>query len=423
MSSRVLTAGLLAAFIPPRGGWAAQREALVPESALREAGLTQYWQTELPLQHGDAAVSAYLYEDSLYVTTHLGEVHALDPNVGLVRWARSVAERGRRVFKPFQMLTADGRAAVVVAHAAGAYVYDRNTGAQLAEVPELWPAGSAAVADAVSLYVGSSDGYLHAVRWSDPVYGTAIRTWKVLGGGPVTATPLLLDNVLYFASQGGGVFACTADWNKNLHWRYSTEAAVVADLYGDESGVYVASLDRSLYRLDLATGAVLWRHRFPLPLRDAPVVSQRTVYQYCRGAGLYAIDVDTHELLWTEPSATAFVSRRADRTCVLLGDDRLALLDSTSGKVRKALPIPDRCLVAANPEALTIYLITPDGAVSCFTSSEVRHLRAKDILEGVSPLEETEAPGTGKGDSDTEKAVSPASDVNLDDPLRSRSDR
>lgn len=424
MGFRVLTAGLVGSLSIPAVVLGAQGEEIASPNALRQAGLMSYWQAELPLKRGDSVDAVCLLDESLYVATRLGDLHAVDPGVGLLRWAHNVAAQGRRVFKPSHLSTVEGRAAVLVAHAEGAYVYARDTGAVLAEIPELWTAGSGAVGDARSFYVGSIDGHIYAVRWYDPIHRKPIRTWKLLGGGPVTSTPVLIDNVLYFASQNGRVYACTADWNKDLQWPpFATEAAIVADLYVDESGVYVASLDRSLYRLDVTTGALLWRHRFPHPLRDAPIVSQRTVYQYCRGAGLYAIDVDTHELLWTQPSATAFVSRRAERTCVLLEDDRIAVLDSTSGKMRSVVPLLSRSVVAANPQGLAFYIVTQDGEMACFTTDDMRHLRAEDLLKGLTSPGATTPPEADADSADTAEKVEGAADVDLDDPLRSGSDR
>ena len=418
MGFRVLAAGLVASIGLQAG---AGGEEIAPHGVLRKAGLAQYWRTEMPFDRGDSAVSAYLLEDSLYVVTRMGDLHAVDPNVGLVRWVHRVAGRGKRVFKPSHLFTVDGRAAVLVAHSEGAYVYDRGSGAVLAEIPEMWPAGSGAVGDSSSLYAGSSDGFIYAVQWYNPTHDKPLRTWKVLGGGPVTSMPVLINNVLYFASQSGSVFAFTADWNKNLHWKYSTEAAIVADLYVDESGVYVAGLDRSLYRLDVSSGAVLWRYRFPQPLREAPIVSQRTVYQHCRGTGLYAIDVDTSELLWTQSAATALVSRRADRTCVRMGDEHVALLDSTGGQVRHVIPIAVKSVVAANPDGLPFYVVTPDGDVACFAADDVRHLRADDILKGLTPPGRAEPPGTDEGEAGPAEGREGAAD--LDDPLRSGTDR
>lgn len=420
MSFRVLTVGMVASLGLCAGVKAAPSEEIAPEHALREAGLVRYWQAQLPFQRGDSPVAAYLIDDSLYITTRLGDLHAVDPGVGRLRWTHAASGRDKRVFKPSHLSTVDGREATLVAHSEGAYVYDRGSGAVLAKVPGLWIAGSAPVGDAVSFYVGGNDGYVHAIQWYNPTHHKPIHTWKVFGGGPITSTPLLFDGVLCFASQNGSVYACTADWNKKLRWQHATEAAIIADLFGDESGVYVASLDRSLYRLNVTTGASHWRYRFPKPLRDAPIVSQRTVYQYCRGFGLYAIDVDSYELLWKDPLATAFVSRRADRTCVRRGEDAVAVLDSTSGKPKGVVPIPARSVVTTNPDAITFYVTTPDGAVGCFTSSGVRYLRADDILRGLTPPGGTDSPGSAKSEPTAEPDNS---DMDPDDPLRSRSDR
>lgn len=422
MTNRLLKAVPWVLLVAVETGPIAQGSEIAPLSALREAGLAQYWRAELPLEGDDWPTAAYLIEGDLYVTTRLGDLHAVDGDVGLVRWVHRVGARDGRVFRPTLLSTYDGRRAVVATHSQGAYVFERDRGDVLAVIPDWWPAGSAAVGDAFSLYVGSNDGSIHAVQWYNPVHGQPLRSWKLVAGGPVTSMPGLVGGVLYFASQGGGVFACTANWDKMLKWHYFTEAAVVADLLVHESGVYVASLDRSLYRLDLTYGTPLWRIRLPEPLRDPPIFSQRTVYQHCPGAGLYAIDVDTSEILWVRPEGIAFASRRGDRTCIVLGYNRIGVLDSTSGEIQQVIPIPADSLVTANPGGLTLYVITRDGEVGCYTSSEVRHLRADDLLKGLTPRGAGEAGSAESGQEPTDR-IEDTSETDLDDPLRSQSDR
>ena len=398
-------------------------DEVVPDVALRKAGLTQYWQERLPLRRGDSVIALHLLDDSLYALTRLGDVHALDPAVGSWRWMHSVGEEGRPVFRPTHLTTADGQAAVLITRPGGAQISLRGSGEVLAEVSGLWTAGSRAVGDAESLYVGSGDGRIQAVKWYDPMHRQAVRTWSVHVGGPVTVTPILVNQTLYFASQSGKVYACTADWNKTLRWEFAAEAAIAADFVVDESGVYVASLDRSLYRLDATTGSLLWRHRFAQPLQQAPIVCEQTVYQVVPGAGLAALDVESHEVRWTDPAGVAFVSRQADRTCVLLTDDRLAVVESATGKTRETVPLPPHATLTANPHDLGVYLATEDGAVVCFMPRDVRHLRADDVRRGLAAPSTTQ-PARG-GEAETQPADAPGRkpDVDLNDPLRSPSDR
>ena len=41
---------------------------------------------------------------------------------------------------------------------------------------------------------------------------------------------MLYGDVLYFSSQAGNVFACTADRRKSLLWSFPTEASLEADI-------------------------------------------------------------------------------------------------------------------------------------------------------------------------------------------------
>src|SRR3972149_1862777 len=134
--------------------------------------------------------------------------------------------------------------------------------------------------------MGGADGKFYSLKVDPRLPGRPIKRWEVRAGGPVTATPVLYDHdTLLFASQGGSVFSCLAG-DKTLRWSFRTGGAINGDPAVDDSGIYVVSTDRSLYKLHGGIGTVLWRARFPRPLTEGPTVAGPMVYQYCPDHGV-----------------------------------------------------------------------------------------------------------------------------------------
>ena len=145
-----------------------------------------------------------------------------------------------------------------------------GTPEQLERFRPQFPAGSSAVAYNNSLLIGSSNGKFYSLLFNHPRLKEPIKRWEVLAGGPVTAAPLLYDRGwLLFASQTGRIFSCGAS-DKRLNWSYNTGGPILAGPTVDPTGVYVASMDRSLYKLHRTTGTPRLRPKSALPSTAPP---------------------------------------------------------------------------------------------------------------------------------------------------------
>jgi outer membrane protein assembly factor BamB len=343
-------------------GATAAADEIVDADALRSAGYVQHWQTQVPLGRGGRMSAVYRLQDNLYLTTTEGEVLAVHPHVGLVRWAKGITEPTCTIFRPTHVgLTGP----VVFATTSGTTILDRYSGEERQMIPATFPPGGAATADATRLFVGSSDGHLYAMRWHDPKQPKVVRLWKAMTGGVVRATPVFVDDDhLYCASTGGAVYCCTAD-KKREQWKFQAEAAIAGDMDVEPQGVYVASADRSVYRLDPQTGARRWRRRLQEILEEGPMVLGGIVYQPVPRSGMFAIDAEYGDVLWTLSQGRQIVARNGAQVCVLTEENALVVVDAKTGKAIGKAELSSPVSAALNREDAAIYLVTPLGQLFC----------------------------------------------------------
>jgi len=136
-----------------------------------------------------------------------------------------------------------------------------SDGTRLLVASEPVVAPAAAAADG-TIYVGSWDGFIYAVRdgavaWNAPVEGQVYAGCSVGPGGQVLA-----------ATRGGEVVALAADgkrlWARTLgDGVYGTPAIAAGGV------CFVGCNDNRLYALDLASGEIVWRERVGRDIRSS----------------------------------------------------------------------------------------------------------------------------------------------------------
>ncbi len=393
---------------------------LVEDAQLQEAGMFRYWQAHLPLAPGDKIQEGHLVDEALYVITEGGSLFALTSDTGLIRWAAKLTAAEYKIYRPTHARTADGAGPVVIPTTSEVFIYDRFTGDLRQRFTPEFAAGSAAVAYDDNLFLGSADGRFYSLKLNDPRAREPFKRWTVQAGGPVTAAPLLYDqDMLLFASQNGTVYSCRGA-NKVLNWVFRTGGSVVGDPTVDGSGAYVASMNRSLYKLNLVSGKAIWRVRLPRPLLEGPVVAAHTVYQYCTGHGLSAFDAHTGREKWREPDGRAFVSHSRSGDVVFTYDRRLVMLDHDTGDPRFTIDAVDVAGIVSNTLDDALYLLGGDGRVLCARLDSVPYLRRQRVLAARAQL--NQPPLDDEAAQRLRGSATKPRRPTVSDPLRSRRD-
>lgn len=242
------------------------------------------------------------------------------PEYGCVKWkfetggpvtaSVALSHNKKRVFIPCE----DGKL----------YALDAKTGSLLwsydANSPLL---GSPAVRPGGRVYVGASDGKLHAIGRRGRLL------WTYPTEGAIFASPALAAERLHVCSLDGLVYALACDGNEL--WSFETDGFATIDgaifatpQTGPDGTLYVAGVyDPNLYALDPNDGSIIWARSFEAPLDPcdpnspmmvgwpfaAPAVApDGTVYQtLLYNANLYAIEPETGETIWSTDLAGTLV--------------------------------------------------------------------------------------------------------------------
>ena len=167
-----------------------------------------------------------------------------------------------------------------------------------------------------AVYVGSTDGSLHAVNRPD---GT--QRWKFDTRGPVSSSPAYHDGLVYVASVDGNLYAVDAAAG-TLRWSFATRGERRFTAPGIHGAiprtermpdpfdvflssptiagglVYVGSGDQHVYALDAATGTLRWSFATGDVVHASPAVAAGLVYIGSWDRNLYALDAATGRERW-----------------------------------------------------------------------------------------------------------------------------
>lgn len=393
---------------------------LIDDAELQQVGLTRFWEAKLPLTKGDVLQDAYLVDEALYVVSRNGRVFALKADVGLLRWGESPVERNHRIYPPRHLRQEGSSGPVVIPTAIGVFVMDRFTGQVRQRFSPPFVIGSAAVGYDNMLFAGGADGRFYSLQLDHPTSPEPPKRWEVLSGGPVTAAPLLYDgDTLLFASRTGTVLACLAS-DKTYRWSFKAGGAIEGDPAIDDTGVYISSADRSLYKLHRGIGEQIWRARFPSPLVEGPIATAQTVYQYCQGHGLTALDAATGKEKWRIAEGRTLAAHSAAGDVVTTTDAHLLVVDHDSGKVMGSIAAGEVTGAVSNPGDDSVYLLGTAGRVSCVRLDSVPYLRRQQVIAAKQAL--NQSPNSRKKVEPLPPLPVTEPDPLADDPLRSSKD-
>jgi eukaryotic-like serine/threonine-protein kinase len=175
---------------------------------------------------------------------------------------------------------------------------------------------SSPVVDGGTVFVGSSDARLYAVRASD-----GAELWHFASKGAVNSTPAVWNRSVFFSSLDGNIYAVNeADGKERWHFRTGGERRFTApgihgiapstemmpdpfDVFLSSPAVwngtvYVGSGDHNVYAIDAQTGALRWKFVTGNVVHASPAVAGGIVYIGSWDRYLYALDARTGAVRW-----------------------------------------------------------------------------------------------------------------------------
>lgn len=305
----------------------------------------QVWSADLVLEGEDGAVGygggLALDGGMLFATTGFGEVVALDPATGDIRWrARGDAPyRSAPVATQGQVVAVSGINGVTGFNAADGAVVWRSEG-QSTRFGNLGRGSPAAAPGAALIPFGS--GELAVIR-----IPSGIRVWSInLGanaGGEglaaftdLTSGPVLVGGIIVAGTAGGQLAGVDGRTGRQI-WKRRFGSLSPVWVAGDT--VYAVTTEPRLLRLDAATGRTMWA---------------RTL------EGFEDMEDREDPITWAGPVLAG------DRVWITSSDGRLLAFDGVSGEPRDAIEMPGGSVTGPIAYDGAIYVHIDDGELLAY---------------------------------------------------------
>lgn len=142
------------------------------------------------------------------------------------------------------------------------------------------------------VFIGSDDCYIHAVNTL-----SGRRTWHIDMGAPIRSTPLVSQDLIYFGTESGDFFSM--DFRSAIKWRFKAKRAVTASPIILNGVVYFSSVDSTLYALDAKTGWVIWRYRLSKASISTACHTGNYIFTGAVDGSITCIDIRSAKEVWT----------------------------------------------------------------------------------------------------------------------------
>ncbi|QRN92829.1 PQQ-binding-like beta-propeller repeat protein [Archangium violaceum] len=247
-----------------------------------------------------------------------------------------------------------------------------------------------ATVDDTLVYVPSTDGVLYALDTK-----TGEPKWKYAAGEALATVPVLTDELVLVASQSDTLFAVKRATGE-LAWLYRRDPPAGFTIHRASTPTvrgqtaWVGFSDGTLVSLDLTDGGVRWEKSLApksgqfVDVDTAPVLDEAGhVYAASYSGGLYALDAESGDVLWTSVAQGITSLLVHGGVVVAVGDNRLDAYLAESGKLLWSNPLQERA--GLEPVLVKGMLLVPVQRSLLFVDPRTGQARmAWDPGEGVS---------------------------------------
>lgn len=376
----------------PRAADLWSEDAAVSAVELSQVGLSYYWQSTVLMDRGETLQRVWHIDENLYCLTSRNQVIVYDAALGTRRWSAELGDPVKPIFTPChgdnvllperpgpnvavnpvratQMTSHD----VVIFNTVGyALMFDRTTGRLLSRIDfsrANLAANAGGACDGSLYYVGSVRGMYYAFDLA-----TSIPRWKADTGEMISAQPVLQGRQVFVASRSGTLECVLTGYPYRLQWHKALPGSLAGDFVVDDRGLFIGSLDYSVYAFDPMNGNQLWSHRCQGPIRSAVQAGKTNVYAYAEHDRFYAIALARGEPKWTLPDPCTVVTELDGDVLAVNAGNELLALDAASGNLKTVVPMAGLTLFVPNTTVPAIFAASADGRLCCIRPVEAGYV-------------------------------------------------
>ncbi|NLW86785.1 MAG: PQQ-binding-like beta-propeller repeat protein [Planctomycetes bacterium] len=365
------------------------RPAVKPQLPLAQApkeisaiGWQEYWSMPLALMSGERVTSMHHLDDTLYCITNRGNLIAMDPTIGVVRWRLAIGSRGEMPYRPVHatkvMLSekvpgvldimrnrqaTDVYDVVITNTRRKVFVINRNSGQVLREIALEFSANSACATDGTLVFLASADASYRGLSMQ-----TTEQAWAMWSVQSVVAPPVFKNSTLYVGGQDGVLRAVAIQGHgANIVWNRDLGAPITHEFAVSDSGVFVAGGDNRLHAFTPQSERPLWAYPYVTEgvITSGVQLTESSVMVRSAFGGLSAVSIADGQERWRLADGLSVVAAGEGLVYVHGENHTLMVVDEATGEVQNVVKPGQLQLLMGNTTDLAIWGADGKGVVHC----------------------------------------------------------
>lgn len=132
-------------------------------------------------------------------------------------------------------------------------------------------------------YVGSFDGYLHAIDANN-----GFKMWRFRSGRPIVSSPVADGNLVFFGSTDNYFYAVNTQTGKDK-WKFDAECPIVGGAVVYKDSVFFGDTNGTFYCLGSNDGKQKWSFKAKAGITSAPLIENNLIYVTSMDNTIYAL--------------------------------------------------------------------------------------------------------------------------------------
>ncbi len=338
-------------------------------------------------------------EKVIIVGSSDGNVYCINRNDGSLKWkftAAGAVNSTPMIIEQTAYFVCRKNILYAVNISNGSLQWKKNLGTPL---PYVWGfdyySGSPAI-DGNTMYVGSANGNMYALRTND-----GEELWTLATTSPIRSTPAIDERNIYFGDCSGKFFAVNKK-NGRLIWQFNSigeeldnekfgfdRKAIIASAVIDKEKIIFGGRDGYLYALKKSIGTELWKYDYQISwiISTAAVKNTMLVTGTSDGQFINSINVDSGKELWrfqTNGPVWASPSISGNDVVIVPGNDGYVYaLKLQTGEELWRYKIGPQIFSSAIPRDNDVYFGSDDGSIYALTTKSIQRQPIKSIKRAV----------------------------------------
>ena len=210
------------------------------------------------------------------------------------------------------------------------------------------------LATATAITQGLAKGYELPLVWQYSADSRLEHQPLLTTRKPDTAGYLMMPAV-------GGHMYGSSKVKRSLSYSFKTDGAVSAPMGQHGDIAYIPYENATMTAMNIETGRIYWRLAIGGVTRRKPIVTDDDVYITPDRAGLYRINRATGDVLWQNPAANRFLAANRKFVYALDAGDKLLVLDRARGTQLSSHAMRDYQMLIDNEHTDRLFLGAHDG--------------------------------------------------------------